>query len=394
MTTSTAPTAMMGPPVAAPDASGISYQKDIRPLITANCSLSCHGPDAKLRAGPFALDTYTAVKTVGSLVSQAVMSGKMPPWPESTSCREMRDAPKLTMEQRQLFAKWEQAGFPEGSESQYVAPPQDVEANLGEPSQMLEMGQPHTPPAMADQYYCGKVNFTFPADTYIRAIEVIPDQKSLVHHVQVHINPTSACANGDNIYSWRPGGRRLVFSDGDAALVRKGQSFSLQMHYNTFGKTVMPDQTKVALWTLPEGMKPKSVVSRTMVFAPVPTITPGSTPSTQTTTPVGGPGVEIIGISPHAHMIAKHLKATLNDGTCLSDVQDWNFEWQLDYMFKEPLKVAAGASVTGVCQYDNTPSHQPTVDGVKRMQAITVTQGEGSSDEMCLHYVWVRRPAM
>src|SRR5262249_1479794 len=155
-----------------------------------------------------------------------VMSGKMPPWPQSSSCREMRDAPKLTMEQRQLFAMWQAAGFPEGSPEDYVAPPNDLEADLGEPTQMLEMAQPHSPPANADEYYCGKIDFTFQKDVYVKAIEVIPDQKTLVHHVQVHRNMTSACANGDNMYSWRPGGHRLVFSDGDAALVQKGSSFS------------------------------------------------------------------------------------------------------------------------------------------------------------------------
>jgi hypothetical protein len=112
---------------------------------------------------------------------------------------------------------------------------------------------------------------------------------------------------------------------------------------------------------------------------------------------VGGAGTEIIGVSPHAHMIAKHMNATLSrsggKSECLTDVPDWSFEWQLDYMFKDPLPLQAGDIVHATCDYDNGPNHQPTVDGVKRQQAITVTAGEGSSDEMCLHYVWVRKPA-
>jgi hypothetical protein len=202
---------------------------------------------------------------------------------------------------------------------------------------------------------------------------------------------------GDNIYSWRPGGKRLAFNEGDAALIPAGSSFALQMHYNTFGKTPMPDKTSVALWELPAGTKPQRVVTRVGVNAFVPILAPGAVQSTQSSQIVGGAGVEIIGVSPHAHMIAKELKATLTraGGTteCLTDVPDWSFEWQMDYIFKDPLPLAAGDSVHVECDYDNSPSHQPTVDGVKRQQPITVTAGEGSSDEMCLHYIWLRRPA-
>jgi hypothetical protein len=197
------------------------------------------------------------------------------------------------------------------------------------------------------------------------------------------------------MYSWRPGSKRLVFSDGDAALLPAGSSFALQMHYNTFGKTPAPDKTKVALWELPAGELPERVVTRVGVGASVPIIQPGANPVTSSSRSVGGDGVEIIGMSPHAHMIAKHLSATLSRSgdasECLSDVPDWNFEWQLDYIFAEPLPLRAGDMVNVRCEYDNGPDHQPVVDGVRREQAITVGPGEGSADEMCLHYVWLRR---
>jgi hypothetical protein len=77
---------------------------------------------------------------------------------------------------------------------------------------------------------------------------------------------------------------------------------------------------------------------------------------------------------------------------CLSEVPDWDFEWQMDYIFAEPLPVPAGTRVAAFCDYDNGPDNQPVVDGVKRQQPITVVSGEGSADEMCLHYIWTRSP--
>jgi hypothetical protein len=398
------PTAMMPANAVAPGAmapsvatAGVSYNKDIRPIMAANCSMACHGPDMTTRAGPMALDTYESVKMVGELVVAAVMSRKMPPWPPDVNCRPLRDTPKITDADRELFMEWQLAGFPEGNVEEYVPPPADVETELGEPTRIIEMAQAHTPPANSDQYYCGKIDYTFAQDTYLKAIEVIPDQKTMVHHVQVHRVMSTACTSGDNMFSWRPGGKRLTFSEGDAALLPAGSSFALQIHYNTFGKTPAPDKTKVALWEMPAGEMPERVVTRTGVFAGVPTLSPGSVQSTRGGQSVGGAGVEIIGVSPHAHMIAKHLGATLsrsgNMTECLTDVPDWSFEWQLDYMFAEPIALAAGDTVNVVCDYDNSPEHQPTVDGVKRQQAITVGPGEGSADEMCLHYIWLRRPA-
>jgi hypothetical protein len=384
-------------PAAGAAAGGPTYHKDIRPIMENNCSMACHGPDPKLRTGPVALDTYESVKMVGALVVNAVATKRMPPWPPDADCRELRDTPTITPEQRELFKQWQTAGFPEGSPSDYVATKATLEAELGPPTRIITMSAAHTPPPNTDEYACGRGDYTFPKDTYLRAIEVLPDQKAEVHHVQVHVVSSTACTTGDNIYSWRPGGRRLAFSDGDAALIKAGSSFNFQMHYNTIGKDPTPDKTQVAIWELPEGKKPDRTVTRVGVFALVPILTPGTIQDSTSSQNVGGAGTEIIGVSPHAHMIAKTMTATLKrsggKSECLTKISDWKFEWQMDYLFKEPLPLMAGDTVEAVCGYDNSVDHQPTVDGVKRAQPITVTAGEGTSDEMCLHYIWLRRAA-
>lgn len=356
--------------------------------------MACHGPDAATRTGPVALDTYASVKMVGALVVNAVTSNRMPPWPADPNCHPLRDTPPITPAQRDLFRQWQVAGFPEGSASDYVAPPESISDDLGPPTRTITFTAPHTPPPNTDEYACSRGDYTFPKDTYVRAIEVMPDQKAEVHHVQIHVVTNAVCTVGDNIYSWRPGGRRLVFSDGDAALIKAGSSFNFQMHYNTIGKTPTADKTQVALWELPDGMKPKREVTRVGVYGLTPILTPGAVQSVTATMAVGGAGTEIIGVSPHAHMIAKTMTANLmraGKPECLTNIPDWKFEWQMDYLFKDPIPLMAGDTVQATCAYDNSPAHQPTVDGVKRAQPITVGPGEGTSDEMCLHYVWLRR---
>ncbi|HKU42759.1 MAG TPA: hypothetical protein VJR89_31590 [Polyangiales bacterium] len=378
--------------------SGVTYHKDIRPIMSANCSTACHGSDPATRTGPVALDSYASVKQVGALVVNAVATKRMPPWPPEAGCRELRDAPPITSAQRELFEQWQANGFAEGNEADYVAPPADHNVELGPPTRIITMAAAHTPPPNTDEYACGRGDYTFARDTYVRAIEVLPDQDPEVHHVQIHVVASTACTTGDNIYSWRPGGRRLVFSEGDAALIKAGSSFNFQMHYNTIGKTPTPDKTQVALWELPAGQKPQREVTRVPVFAIPPILPPGAVMSAVANQNVGSAGTEIIGISPHAHMMAKTMTVNLNRASgkteCLTNIQDWKFEWQMDYLFKEPLPLLPGDTAQATCGYDNSAGHQPTVDGVKRTQPITVGPGEGTSDEMCLHYVWLRRPAL
>jgi len=84
------------------------------------------------------------------------------------------------------------------------------------------------------------------------------------------------------------------------------------------------------------------------------------------------------------HMLGRKMKSwfELPDGTIkpLVQVDDWDFNWQLVYALKEPLKLPKGTKQIVEAVYDNSagnprnPSNPP-----KR-----VTWGEGTTDEMFL----------
>jgi hypothetical protein len=74
---------------------------------------------------------------------------------------------------------------------------------------------------------------------------------------------------------------------------------------------------------------------------------------------------------------------------CLISVPKWDFGWQLDYLYQEAIPYSRSDLLHAVCVYDNSPEHQPVVDGMKQ-QPKRVHFGENSLDEMCLHYVWLR----
>ena len=406
------------------DPSAVTYHKQIRPMLEQNC-LSCHVAGG---IGPFPLDTWASVKQVAGPVVNAVKTRVMPPWPAKTDCHPIRDARALSDAEIALFTQWQAASFPEGNANDYVAPPPAAtQADIGPATLSLDAGMKYTPPKNADDYRCFLTNHTFSTDTYLTAIDIVPDQRAEVHHVQVHritaaqlaqlqssdqSSPGSGypCNAGfvasQNMFSWRPGGERVVFDKGDAAYIEAGSSIMLQVHYNTVflpdGVSPTPDQTKVAFWTLPAGQLPDRVIYRTGVTAAV-NVPPNNAhvvsearmPLSQlaavgpTRTFVPG---EIIGMTPHAHQIASEMTSDITQAgkaNCLINVPKWDFAWQLDYLFMEGVKYSATDTIRATCVYDNSAAHQPVVDGVQQ-QPRQVTFGEGSLDEMCLHYVWLR----
>jgi mono/diheme cytochrome c family protein len=427
----------------------INYQRDLRAVIESNC-VECHKPGG---IGPMPLDSWENVQAVGPAIVSAVSAGRMPPWPADDSCRPIVDARALPAETRALFTRWQADGFTRGDEADYVAPEPRRRLELGEPSLMLAGDAPFTPALQADTYRCFYVG-SVEDDTYLTALDIVPEIGSEVHHVQLHrvdekdVAAVQAMQDQDetggyacssagvggsvssqNMFSYRPGSLAVLFNEGDAAYLKRGSGLVLQIHYNTqflpHGEEPRPDLTKVAMWTLPAGSSPNYVIYRTGVLSPLNGVNSGepfaflsasippdeanvvgeSTVPMQNVSQLGAglsaglsasgayiPG-QIVGITPHAHAWATRMVANIQraDGSesCLVEVPDWDYGWQLDYLFEEGLDYAADDMLHVECHYDNTADNQPLVNGERR-QPQTITFGENTLNEMCLHYLWLR----
>jgi hypothetical protein len=100
--------------------------------------------------------------------------------------------------------------------------------------------------------------------------------------------------------------------------------------------------------------------------------------------------VEALAITPHAHYLGKDMKidARLPDGsvTHLIWIKDWDFNWQGQYRFSQPVKLPKGTRVELEYTYDNSsanvrnPSHPP----------VAVHWGEQTTDEMAVAFLSVK----
>jgi len=92
-------------------------------------------------------------------------------------------------------------------------------------------------------------------------------------------------------------------------------------------------------------------------------------------------------IAPHMHLLGRKMsvKATPLAGPnqCLIDIEDWDFNWQGMYRFKDPIAISAGTNLSLDAFYDNS------ADNVKNPNdpPKPVSWGEATTDEMCIAFL-------
>jgi hypothetical protein len=164
--------------------------------------------------------------------------------------------------------------------------------------------------------------------------------------------------------------------------IKKGTELVLQLHMHPSGKEES-DQSSVALYFADKPVERNMSRSPFVVgsiLIDIPAGKPDYTVRSSVTLPTA---VTLISLLPHMHLIGKEMKltATLPDGNekSLIWIKDWNFYWQDNYVYQEPVQLPAGTKLDVVCRYDNTaenplnPSKPPE----------RVFFGNGSTDEMC-----------
>jgi tetratricopeptide (TPR) repeat protein len=92
--------------------------------------------------------------------------------------------------------------------------------------------------------------------------------------------------------------------------------------------------------------------------------------------------VELLSVYPHAHYLAREMKASarLPSGVVvpLLWIREWDFHWQDEYRYVKPLALPAGTRLTMTYSYDNSVANQHD----SRRPPSRVSFGPQSSDEM------------
>ncbi len=99
--------------------------------------------------------------------------------------------------------------------------------------------------------------------------------------------------------------------------------------------------------------------------------------------------VDALGIFPHMHNVGREFKVVAEspDGKTipLIWIKDWDFNWQGQYLYQKPIRLAKGTVIKVDAYYDNSTANPRNPSNPPKL----VQWGEQTTDEMCLVMIQV-----
>jgi hypothetical protein len=370
--------------------SEISYSKTVAPILEAKC-VTCHQAGG---IAPFAMNSYDVVKGFAPMISETIMSRRMPPWFADPHVGKFSNDIGLTASEAKTLVHWVQAGAPRGSGDDIlkVAVRQAPDWPLGKPDVVVTLPTFNIPATGVVDYQNFKLPNPFSDAVWVRAVAIKPGDRSIVHHVTSNYvaDPKGppAAVGGGYVGSYVPGGGLQQAYPGTAIPVPAGGELAYQMHYTTVGKA-KSDTTQIGYYL---SKTPPDVIRRTANIVNTNlTIPAGDGRHTETAYVVFPADAVIYTVHPHSHFRGYSAKITAlgPDGheTVLLSVPHYDFNWQSEYNLAEPIRIKAGTKIIVTEIYDNS-EHNPANPDPKRL----VTWGEQTFEEMLfgrISFRWV-----
>ena len=386
---------------------GPTFSKEVVRIFQQHCQ-SCHREND---IAPFPLITYEDAKEHAPLIKFMTQSRQMPPWKPTESCGNFTDARRLTDTEIDTIAQWVTNGAPRGNPAD-LPPEREFNSDwlLGEPHLVLANDEPYTPPSHTDTYRCFTIPTNLIASAFVRAVDTHPGDRETVHHVLTFIDTTGASVAldeadpgpgytcfggpgfaipGGTLGGWAPGTRPLELPEGVGFTLPAASRVVMQVHYHPHHGTPEPDRTELGLYFWPQ--KP----DREMLFVPLInqsfTIPPNdSNYRVNAQLPIRTPfPLKLWFIAPHMHLLGKKMNVQMLPASgaaqCLIDIQDWDFNWQGAYRYKEPISVPTGSQFSLTAYYDNSSGNPRNPNDPPK----AVSWGEETTDEMCIAFLGV-----
>lgn len=367
-----------------------NYSEDIAPIIYNKC-LQCHHNGG---ISPLSLETYAATVFNSGMIQHVTSNGEMPPWPPDTLFQNYSYENVLNTEEIIKITDWILNGSPLGDTSLLPDMPTFSNTSILGPAD-LELQIPNyssNATSNSDDYVCFSIPTGLVQDKRVRAIEIIPGNTSIVHHVIVAIdsisnNTVTTSLNcmgpgGAFIYGYAPGGMPIVYPSGNGydfgITLPAGSSISLGMHYPE-GSYGMIDSTKVRFHFYPDNTNIRDITTGFLITNWSFILPPNQVTMVSDSFGPLPQDISLMSILPHMHLLGKDLECIavtpMNDTINLVRINAWDFEWQGFYFFEKFLKIPTGSMIYAKANYDNTAS-------VNNPSPILVTPGENTTDEM------------
>jgi len=401
-------------------ASLLTYHDDVAPIFHKRC-VACHYAGG---IGPFELGSFAAVRAEVATIRREVDYQRMPPWHTDVDRGlPIADVEALTDRERRTVLDWIAQGYArrEAGEAEWLVegtppavplPPVKIPARGeftigdGSPDFVARMPKPFVVAAstlVPYQYFW--IPNDEPQDRYIQEIEVLPDNRRVVHHMQVFVidkklrpadisGPISgglmmAKVNGFGggaswrIASYTPGDQYAArkFAPDEGIHLPAGYDLVFEIHYTPIDEDAADRSSVGIVWRKTADKPTKLIADQLFVRPRNIRIEPNEPHVRSELFPYFKQNVVLIDIRPHMHLRGAdaQLSAIYPDGReeILVVVPAFDFNWQRRYLFKEPVRLPAGSTLRMVSHWDNTRLNPNNPDA-----SALVLFGEESFDEM------------
>jgi hypothetical protein len=366
------------------------FTRDVAPILYRHCA-TCHHEG---EVAPFPLITYDDAKKRARLIADVTRSRLMPPWKPVEGFNHFKDERRLSERELGTIQRWVAAGAPEGNTALLPKPP--VFSNdwtLGPPDLIVQAPEHfEVSGAGNDNYECFIVPMNLVRDRYLRAVEFRPSNRRVVHHALMFTDtsrtsrePQYPCFGSvgllptEGLGGWSPGMAPVRMPEGAAVPIASRSKLVVQVHYHPDGKAER-DQWSVGFYFTDQAPVRRvvdvGVASRQI---DIPAGEPRYIVREHFTTPIA---VDAVGVIPHAHLLCRDMRAwaLLPNGRkqWLLNLHDWDFNWQDQFQYAQPIRLPADSRIEMEFVYDNSAANPRNPNS----PPARVTWGAGTKDEM------------
>jgi hypothetical protein len=395
----------------------VTYYENIAPILQKNC-LECH---RKGGIGPFPLTTYEEVAKRAKFIGKVTQSRYMPPFRADRTFQQYANERGLSDKEIELIQLWVGQGAAEGKRGK------NKKGAVTKNTQPEAISSNHLEWTMQKPYEIegnGKEDFRYfnipthlDKDIYVKAIEFKVGNRKVLHHSRLMTDTTRLMRDIDGLaeddprikefqklpleeeflYGWVPGNDRVDFPAGTAKRIRKGTDLLLNMHYAP-SPIAEADQSGVRFYLADSASVEREVKTLTLTENDITNqpfvLPPESTPTFYISYGPTQADISVISVLPHMHVLGKTFRAfaITADGELVPFVKidQWDFNWQMTYQFKQLLHLPKGSTIIVEATYDNTSANPENPFHPAR----EITYGWNSTDEMMnlvLYYVAYRK---
>lgn len=385
-----------------------TYSKDIASIIYKNCT-PCHRPS---QPAHYYFINYEQVRANADKILYVINNNMMPPWPADANYTHFLDEKVLTSAEKKLIATWVELKCPQGDSTQIPPLPSFAEGSaLGIPDKRIAVKPIAIRGDFRDQFLLIKVPFELLRDTFLRAVEFVPGNTRVVHHVNgdmvrfdegkkqnvydgnwvsdmkldstiIQAYQSIGVLHDDGSYptliksivNYLPGTLGQQYPDGIGGwrAGRKNAFLLADLHYGPSEKNTWDSSYINIFFASKVPYRPlKEFQMGTLGVTPIepPLVIPPNKISSFSTRYTIDKDISILTINPHMHLLGKSFKAYAlspsGDTIRLIHIPKWDFNWQFFYTFPNMLKIPAGSTFIVEGVFDNTtnnphnPNHPP-----------------------------------